>query len=257
MEGHFNIVGWSPYRRTGGVTGHVLAMGEVASRYFGLNVDLRADHFGPRPLESYVGAFGKDNRPAFGEDFYSGPDYPNYLKCLMQWEKAVRKRSLGHIGELDLGDRCRLLKPVENSNANVFEGGKGDICLVDSSGMNSPYSFKVLNEADMILVFLPNSDLGIQRFFDYYSALLKKSFFIINRYSESDAIPLKILEGYRVLPSRIGTIPYCKSYDRACREGAIDTFIEQNLHRRSPDIYYRCIKNLTKKVLIEVQKQKS
>jgi hypothetical protein len=251
MRERINIAGWSPYRRSGGVTGHILAMSEMAAEYFGLKVDVRADHFGARPMESYMWRFRGVRPLSDSEDFYSGPDYPDYCGQVAKYESSYWKKVKCRTEAYALATNLNLLKPVTVSEESAFEGGAGEVCFVDSSGKNSPYSFKVLNEADIILVFLPVSSIQIRKFFYLYSYYISKSFFVINRFSQYDNFLLELLKEYKVPKKRVAVIPYSPQLDRACRDKTMDSLIADEMGSGKRTEYFNRIKHITKQVLIE------
>ncbi len=256
MGEKLNIVGWSPYRRVGGVTGHILAMSEIAAEYFGLNVDVRADHFGARSMESYIGHFRRVKPLSYREDFYCGPDYPDYGGRMLQYETRYCSRGKWNTNAYAyaLADNLNILRPVGNAADSAFEGGSGDVCFVDSSGRNSPYSFKVLNEADIVTVFLPGCSGEIRKFFNYYSYFIHKSFFVINRFSQYDDYLFDVLNDYKVPKKNIAAIPYSPELDRACRDKSMEFLIWEEMHKRKHTEYFKSMKNLTKQVLVEARR---
>ncbi len=261
MVNRINIVGWSPYRKAGGVTGHVLAMSEMAAAYFGKSVDVRADHFGPRPIENYIWNFRRTLPISEHEDFYSGPDYPDYMKCILHYEATFLRRLKSDRVQQRLtvkgheayafSSNMKLLKPVTYAWESVFDGGTGEVCFVDSSGKNSPYSFKGLQEADLIMVFLPENPVEIRKFFHLYSYFINKSFFIINKFSQNECFVLDIMKRLGVPMERVGRIPYSPELARACLEHTVDNLIYREIGRKEHTEYFRRIKDITKRVLIE------
>ena len=254
MRERINIAGWSPYRRSGGVTGHILAMSEMAAEYFGLKVDLRSDHFGARPMESYIWHFRGAKPLSNSEDFYSGPDYPDYFGHVLRYENCYWRKVRSRTQAYALAANLNLIPPVKIAEESAFGGGSGDVCFVDSSGKNSPYSFRVLNEADIVLVFLPDSAVEIRKFFYLYSYYIHKSFFVINRFSKYDNHLLELLEEYDVPKNRVAAIPYSPELERACRDQTVDDLIPREIGRRKHTEYFNRIKNITKQVLIEGEK---
>ncbi len=247
------IAGWSPYRRAGGVTGHILSMSEIASEYFGLNVDLRADHFGPRPIERYIWEFRRMEPLSYDEDFYSCPDYPDYQGRVMQYMSLYRGKFKENGETYSLGERLKVIRPVESADESVFSKGKGDVCFVDSSGGNSLYSFKALSEADLIIAFLPGDYMEIRKFFNLYSVYLHKIYCIVNRFSESDDSLGYLFEEYHVSKERRGYIPYCRDFERACFEQTLDQFVRDKIAQKDRGEYVSCVKNITGQVLREAR----
>ncbi len=247
------IAGWSPYRRTGGVTGHILSMSEIASEYYGLNVDLRADHFGPRPIERYIWEFRRMEPLSYDEDFYSCPDYPDYQGRVMQYMSLYRGKFKENGETYSLGERLNVIRPVASADESVFSKGKGDVCFVDSSGGNSLYSFRALSEADLIIAFLPDDYMEIRKFFNLYSLYLHKIYCIVNRFSEDDDYFKKLFEEYHVAQERTGYIPFCKDFERACFEQRLDQFIKEEIVQKDRGTYVSKIKNITGQVLKEAR----
>ncbi|MCR5823865.1 MAG: hypothetical protein K6G60_05475 [Lachnospiraceae bacterium] len=262
MAERIKIAGWSPFRKSCGVTGHVLAMSEMASAYYGLRVDVRADHFGARPLESYIWELRHLVPISRKEDFYSGPDYPDYVGCLSRYEANFKTHMryfrgdapatpTGNFGALVRKEKPKLLRNVDFPEESSFHGGSGEVFFLDSSGKNSPYSFRMLGEADLVLVFLPGTPEAIRLFFYLYSYYLNKSFFIINKSPQDDTFLLELLSRYHVPTSRTAFIPYCPEFARACMEQTVDVLICDQVDKPKHSLYFTCIKEITKRVLVE------
>nr|MCR5583992.1 hypothetical protein [Lachnospiraceae bacterium] len=207
-----------------------------------------------RPMESYMWRFRGVRPLSNSEDFYSGPDYPDYCGQVAKYESSYWEKVKGRTKAYALATNLNLLKPVAVSEESAFDGGGGEVCFVDSSGKNSPYSFRVLNEADIILVFLPGSSVEIRKFFYLYSNFIYKSFFVINRFSQYDNYLFELLDEYKVSKKRVAAIPYSPELDRACRDRTMDSLIVDEMGVKKHTEYFNRIKNITKQVLIEGEK---
>ncbi len=252
MGEQLKIAGWSPYHASGGVTGHLMAICQMAAEYFGINVDMRADHFGTHPIEGYVWELQKRSPFTGMRDFYSGPDYPDYCRCVEQYEAAYRLHRRVEVYEL--AKHLKLLRPVDCPSESAFRGGYGEVCFVDSSGRNSPYSFSVLAEADLILAFLPGSGYALRHFKHLYSSYLHKSILILNRISGFNNDILKTLTECDIPLARVAAIPYAPGLAHACLSRNVDTLILDELGRSTHTEYFMRIKEITKHALIEARR---
>lgn len=107
------------------------------------------------------------------------------------------------------------------------------------------FSGDALEEADAVVIFLPQDRVKIQKFFDQYSSIIPKSLFLINDYrKEGDYFPRMLASKYQIKKENIGIFPYCTDFHRACKEGKVIGFLKSNLKCFSNNPNYYFISNL-------------
>ena len=112
----------------------------------------------------------------------------------------------------------------------ILEGSESfaDITFVDthSNNLTTP---KVLQEADIIVVNLPQDKRTIDNFFKSYNSIISKSLFLISNYNDkSNFNPSKIFKQYAIDNYRIATVPYNNEYKEALKSGGLISFLIHN-----------------------------
>ena len=108
-------------------------------------------------------------------------------------------------------------------------------------------SKNVLDEAELVIVFLSQDKTEIQNFFERFSSLLPKAFFVIVDYQrDSVYTSRKISAEYGIKHNNIGIISHSREFEKACEEGNLGQFIFQNLHRTVEEQNNRFIASLKK-----------
>lgn len=256
MEKQLNIVGWSPYRHSGGVTGHLLSMSYIAANLMKMNVGIRADHFAARPIEGYIGKL-RGVMPVSREiDFYSNVLYPGYIKWYLIYETRLNNMLSKVRNGFKVEKNLSVLLPIIDKNESLFGNNTGDACFVDSSGAGHMYFEKTVCDADMVLIFLPGNTYGIRNFFKHYNVDLRKSFFIINCHSEAEEGAMHILSEFGIAENRKMLIPYCREYKYASNAGAIDEYVRREMEHEKTGTYVDVIKCITSAVIKECEKMK-
>ena len=121
--------------------------------------------------------------------------------------------------------RCNLL-PVLNSYQN-----REEIAFIDTGLKNSISSKIILNEADFVVVTLRQDLQEIQDFFQNYSSLSQKAFFIIGNYSKKCRPTLnKILSEFGFRRDRIGIVPHSEEFRMVAETGRMAEFISSRFN---------------------------
>ncbi len=256
MEKQLNIVGWSPYRHSGGVTGHLLSMSYIAANFMKMNVGIRADHFAARPIEGYIGRLRGVMPVSRETDFYSNVLYPGYIKWYLIYETRLNNILSKAQNGFKVEKNLSVLLPILDKNESLFGSNLGDACIVDSSGGGQVYSEKTVSDADIFLIFLPGNAYGIRNFFKHYNVDTRKSFFIINCHSEAEEGAMHILNEFGIKENRKMLIPYCKEYKFACNSGAVDEYVHRELQNKKTGKYVDALKCITSAVIKECEKLK-
>ncbi len=103
----------------------------------------------------------------------------------------------------------------------------------------------ILEEADFVVVHLPQNELQIEEIMKSYSAILDKSLFLISDYREQFSISIPhIMNEYQVLPERFAILPHSIPFETAIQEGSAINFIYSNYDCDEDNTNYTFIKEL-------------
>jgi len=104
-----------------------------------------------------------------------------------------------------------------------------EIAFIDTHRENTLSSKVILEEADVVVVLLRQDMDEIQSFFQNYSSLIPKAFFIINDYQKKSAINLtKIVSEFGFQNDSIGVIPHSEEFQLAAAYGRMIEYISSN-----------------------------
>lgn len=120
-----------------------------------------------------------------------------------------------------------------------------DITFIDVAGSNHLSTKVILEKADLVVVNVSQDPNIINHFFEHYSSLLDKAFFLIGNYNPSSRFNLaNIRRKYRIQKEKIAVIPYQISYKDAMTHGAVLSFLSRNHGCRRADVNYYFIKEV-------------
>lgn len=104
-----------------------------------------------------------------------------------------------------------------------------DIAFIDTQKENSISSKVILEEADVVVVLLRQDMYEIQSFFQNYSPLVPKTFFIISDYQRKNTVHLtKIMSEFGFRDDCIGIIPHSDEFKMAADYGRLIEYITSN-----------------------------
>lgn len=165
------------------------------------------------------------------------------LLCLMQQNKEVPDDAIYHYTREFLGNRLLYL-PLEGiRNSDVFEyqlerecirtmmylEQKINLVMMDISAAPTPSSRKILQESDLVVVNLTQNRQMMTHFFQNYSEIQKKAFYLISNYEEdSDLSKAAVVSRYQIPGNQIGTIPHSRYFADAVSEGKLIPFLLKN-----------------------------
>lgn len=223
------------------MTGSMLAVALTAALdYPSLKITLFETHYNVQGIAERI--FPKCMKKCVAEDklfYWGGGRFPNsYLPVLYKKFKRagdcmaveVLQDSLYFIPRLssnrDLVDYefyCIGLPLLEQYNTN------DNIALIDTRRGNNMSTKTVLEQADVVVVVLSQNLGEIQDFFQNYSSLIPKAFFIIGNYDKDNDITLDVIrKEYLFRRDRLGIIPYLDEYEQAMAAGRAVEFFMSN-----------------------------
>jgi hypothetical protein len=106
-----------------------------------------------------------------------------------------------------------------------------DICIIDTASHQNLSTKTILEESDLIVVNLCQSQTILEDFFFNYSSLIPKAVFIISNYKCHSKLNSKKIAGVYQIPwEKIILIPENTSYQNAYANGSVVEFIYSNYH---------------------------
>jgi len=226
---------WNGSGPVDNVTEYLVAISAYYAIYTKKEVYISCNYLMGKRLEDY---FFYNQARSGKEKFrgcclYGEPDYFRQL-----WVEPEGHNNTGRTLE-----GIHLLRPPDIYDECMFHHKlpADALYFMDISCKANASSFLALEEADLVVVFLPPDRVEIHRFFDRYSSIIPKSLFIITDYRDSGSFDLTILEKiYGVEKERVGTALCSENYAVLCELGAVESFFrESELFDTKADIIFR------------------
>ena len=128
----------------------------------------------------------------------------------------------------------------------------GEDIYIDTE-VNCNLSSKIiLEEADLVVVNLPQNPYVLEDFFEKYNAIAKKAVYLIGNYNPESKYNSKyILHKYRIEKDKIAVIPYNVHFQNAMTDGRVICFMNQTYrcNRKCEDYYFiQEVKNAVKMI---------
>lgn len=105
---------------------------------------------------------------------------------------------------------------------------QGYVIYFDLEKADNASSRIILKEADVIVVNLCQNPAVLEDFFENYTSLRKKAFYLVGGYSKESFTTLSgIQKRYQIEKERIGVIPYSVAFSNAMNQGKLVPFLRQ------------------------------
>ena len=167
------------------------------------------------------------------------------------------EQSLFRFAEDYLGKQLFYLPAVSVENGDVLEyrlerecvltmnylEKHSDLVMVDTSSAPLISSRKILQQADLVVVNLTQNSAMLEHFFNNYSGIREKAFYLIGNYDgESKLTQREIMERYGISGSSIAVIPHNVHFSDAISDGNLIPFLLQNYYcqETNPDYAFIC-----------------
>lgn len=230
------IAYWS-YHRGCGVTSNLAAVALTGVLAFPIKITMMENHYNSNGISQYFFPHCFTKGVAEEENYYLGPGVMEHPACRRSRKvNSVReqypviemlKGALYYMPQinrqlnlLDLDYQQNLL-PI----LNQFKKPE-DLVFIDTGHGNCVSSKMILDDADMVVVTLPQDLEAIHFFFQNYSSLVPKAFFIIGNYNKKHTCNLeKITREFQFHREKIGIILHSDEFQLAEAEGRIIEFI--------------------------------
>lgn len=135
-----------------------------------------------------------------------------------------------------------LLKNLEQFADNVF---------VDTANNNNLSTKIILNEADIVVVNITQNQRVIEDFFENYSGIMHKAFFLVGNYEPYSRFDITaIAKRYQINPDAIAAVPYNYEFRESLATGTVVDFIERNHNCKKRDNNYYFMTQLRKSAIM-------
>lgn len=232
---------WNGVSSTDGVTDYLAALGITLAIEKKCKVILGSNHISNHMLQDCFSSRIKEEGIAHMpyRFFYGSPEYFRAL-----WDIKINRQ--GDVLEKPM-EGITIIYPPDVTDKSMFyyESSGENLYLLDIAGENNSASQSALEEADIVIVFLPQDVTEIQKFFYRFSSLIPKALFVIEgipRNSRSIRHTLK--SKYGIESENIGIIPHNFEYKEACEEGRLDLFLKANMKQATKEPEYSFITSL-------------
>lgn len=240
--------------RKSGVTCALTAIGVTAVLAYPFKITLFENHYNKNGVLRYL--FPRKWQYCVGESVYRDPFlktpvYGNYLTnqsyTMEQSYSLNESYTLMDGGEnsfaypvIELLERGLYYVPQFTSNADLYDyqfqcdllpllKKYQEIAFIDTQRENTISSKVILEDADIVVVLLRQNMDEIQSFFQNYSSLVPKAFFIISDYQKKSPVNLqKIVSEFGFRRDCIGVIPHSEEFGLAAAYGRMIEYISSN-----------------------------
>lgn len=224
---------WGNCRKSG-VTCALAAIGLTAVLAYPFKITIFENHYNENGVLRYL--FPRkwlyrvaESAEVWRERFFFGGSHVRYGKSSTEDYPVIEllEKGLYYVPQFtqnpDLFDyqfHCNLLPMLQSYS---------EIAFIDTQKENSISSKVILEEADVVVVLLRQDMYEIQSFFQNYSSLVPKTFFIISDYQRKNKINLaKIISEFGFRDDCIGVIPHSDEFKMAADYGRLIEYITSN-----------------------------
>lgn len=230
---------WNGVSPSKGITNHVAAIGMILACEMNCTVVLGSNYICNHMLQDCFSykrkEAGMDQEPYC---FYHGT--PEYFRAL--WDMRLNRK--GNILEVPM-EGVTIIYPPDEHRMFYYPVLPTTLYLLDVAGENNTACQSALDEADMIIVFLPQDVTEFQKFFTRFSSLIPKALFVIDDFCRNGTVSCRdIASKYGISRRNIGLIPHDSKYTEMCETGRLDLFLNGKLNQATKEPQYRFLISL-------------
>ncbi len=163
------------------------------------------------------------------------------LFYLLDREDIPEREKFYHLMEDFLGEKLFYLSAEGISNRDLFEyqferdyqkiirylEQMSDYVMIDTASASLPSSRRILQQADLIVVNLCQNRQMLEHFFENYSEIRKKAFYILgNSDSQSEWCKQMVMKRFRIPYENVGVIPHNVQFADAMSDGKVISFLQ-------------------------------
>lgn len=213
------------------VSKYMAAIGVILSKEYNCMVTLGSNYISNHMLQDCFSGKIKEEGIAHApyRFLYGSQEYCNAL-----W--SMKRNRQGDILEIPM-EGVTIIFPPDAVEKSMFyyDVPKTSFYLLDVAGENRTVFQNVIEEADKIVVFLPQDVTEIHKFFHRFSSLIPKAIVVIEEVQRVNRLFYrKIVAEYGINNKNIGVIPKNNEFKDACEEGKLEAFLNQIRATKSP-----------------------
>ena len=235
---------WNGASSVDDVTEYLAAIGTILALQKGCRVVLGSNYISNHMLQDCFAGKIKEEGIAHKpyRFFYGSPEYYRAL-----WD--IRRNRQGLVLEKPM-EGITIIYPPDVTDKRMFylDVPRTVFYLLDIAGEHNAAPQSALEEAEIVVVFLPQDVTEIHKFFDRFSSIIPKALFVIEGVRNKKGAFQNILKlKYGISKENIGIIPHNYEYKEACEEGKLEFFIGnylQHTTKESQKIFIASLKSI-------------
>lgn len=225
------VVFWNGVGVSNDVTNYMAAIGTILASEFCCEVVLGSNYISNHMLQDCFFSKMKEEGIAHAPYcfFHDSSEYSDALwKMKGRRQEDILERPMEKITVLfppDVGERLMFYHEISKQSFYLLEIAEGNYLSFQNA----------LEEADKIVVFLPQNIVEIQNFFYRFSPIIPKMIFVLKESSQwNKSLFNKLISEYGINSKNIGSVSQSNEFNEACVEGKLEAFLKRNRSTRSP-----------------------
>ena len=218
------VVFWNGISMSEGLTDYVAAIGAILSMEYNCEVVLSSNYVSNHMLQDCF--YNKIREEIAHAPYCFIHDSTEYYRVLWSMKRNIRNNIL----EIPM-EGVTIVSPPDVAEKKLFyyKVSEPVYYLFDLAGENITSFQCAAEEADMFVVFLPQNELTIQKFFHRFSSIIPHAIFVIEEHQRLNRLFYrKIVAEYGIKNKNIVSIPKSREHKEACEEGKLEAYLKEN-----------------------------
>ncbi len=216
---------------TSGTVNYVAAIGITMALEYNYEIVLGSNYISNHMLQNCFSGKMKENGITHSpyRFLYGSTEY-----CRNLWSMKGNRQS--NILELPM-EGVTIVYPPEITEKSMFyyDVPENAFYLLDTVVENKTVFQNILEEADILVVFLPQDVAAIQNFFHRFSSVIPNALFVIEETTRTNRLFYRSLLAENGIDNKdIISISKCREHKNACEEGRLPAFLKSNQATRKP-----------------------
>ena len=218
------VVFWNGISMSEGLTDYVAAIGAILSLEHKCEVVLGSNYVSNHMLQDCFFNKKREEEIALASYcFIQGST--EYYRVL--W--SMKANNKGNILEIPM-EGVTIIFPPDAAEKKLFYYNVPEttFSLTDVAGENIKSFQCAVDESDLFIVFLPQNEYKIQKFFHRFSSIIPQAIFVIEEQYRSNRLYYRnIVAEYGINNKNIVSIPKNRHFKEACKEGKLEVFLKE------------------------------
>lgn len=228
---------WNGVSPSDGVTNHMAAIGTMLALHKKCEVVLGSNHISNHMLQDcFSSRIMEEGRAHAPYQFSYGE--PEYFRAL--WD--MKRNRQGDVLEMPM-EGITIIYPPDVTDKSMFyyKVPWTTLYLLDVTGDNTTAFQSALEEADVVVVFLPQDVVEFQKILYRCSYLIPNALFVIEGFQKKGNCSVRLIEKKCGIDKRnIAIFPHNEKYTEACEEGSLAFYLKNNLRpmKKEPEYFF-------------------